>query len=254
MGCFYQKFWPKIGSKILETVYNILNNNHSTAQINHTLIALVPKTKSPQKIDQYRPISLCNTIYKLASKTLANRLKPIVNTIILPTQSAFVPRRIISDNTIPGFESIHKLRAQTKGKKGLCAVKLDMFKAYDRVEWRILRVIMLKMGFDINWMNKIMDCVTSATFSVNVNGHSTDHIIPHRGLRQGCLLSPYLFLLCSEGLTSLINAVEREGQISSLKISRLAPPITHLLFADDCLIFIEATREETNQLKHILNL
>lgn len=168
-------------------------------------------------------MSLCNVIYNLVSQTLANRLKLILDTIISLNQSVFVPGRLITDNAILGFESMHKIKSKTQEKKGNCAFKLDMSTAYDRVEWVFLEKIMLKMGFCSEWVAKIMNCVKTAKFSVPINGHKTGLILPQKGLRQGCLPSPYLFLLCFEGLTSLLSTAEARGDIHGLKISRFAP-------------------------------
>ncbi|XP_071909594.1 uncharacterized mitochondrial protein AtMg01250-like [Coffea arabica] len=115
------------------------------------------------------------------------------------------------------------------------AVKLDMSKAYDRVEWKFLDAMMDKMGCCTIWRNWIWSCLSSVTCSFNINGVPKEFVIPERGIRQGDPLSPYLFLLCSEGFSNLLKQAEEDKRISGIKISRTGPSMTHLFFADDSL-------------------
>ena len=203
---------------------------------NDTIIILIPKTNSSQMLKDLRPISLCNVLYKLISKVLANRVKKILPAIISPSQSAFVPGRLITDDVLLAYELIHHLKSKRKGEEGLTAIKLDMSKAYDRVEWIFLEKIMRKMDFSGRWIQLIMKCVTSVSYKINVNGSFTTKILPQHGLRQGDPLSPYLFILCAEGLSAMLQKAESEHKIEGIKISRHAPRVNHLFFADDSLI------------------
>ena len=188
-------------------------------------------------VTQFRPISLCNVLYKIISKMLAARLKTILPDIISPTQSAFVPGRMITDNVLIAYECVHKIKNKRAGQFGLCAVKLDMHKAYDRVEWIFLRNMMVKLGFNPQWIEMIMACVSSVKYRVRFNSQETDYFTPTRGIRQGDPLSPYLFLLCAEGLSSMLQ-YEEVGGIEGIRVCRNAPSVSHLLFADDSLILM----------------
>lgn len=111
-----------------------LNGRMEIGPINRTNIVLIPKISNPVDISHFRPINLCNVIYKLMAKVLANRTTKVLDKCIDLAQSAFVPGRLISDNVLLAYELIHTLKQKRSGKKGFMAVKLDMSKAYDRVD------------------------------------------------------------------------------------------------------------------------
>jgi ribonuclease HI len=150
------------------------------------------------------------------------------------------------------IEIVHFMKSKTRGKMGNVALKLDISKAYDRIDWDYLKDVMVKMGFNQQWINWIMMCVESVDYSVIVNEEMVGPIIPGRGLRQGDPLSPYLFIICAEGLSALIRQAEARGDIHGTKICRNAPIISHLLFADDCFLFFRADEHEAQTMKDIL--
>ena len=174
----------------------VLNEGKLVTAMNRTNIVLIPKKKDPKKVADYRPISLCNVVYKLVTKTIANRLKLVLPHLISLQQSAFVPVRSITDNVIVAFEQLHTLRKKSNGNKGLLALNPDMSKTYDRVKWPFVCKVMEWMGFPTFWKNMVYDCMFTAKFLYYVNGSVQGRVIPSRGLRQGFSLSSYLFLLC----------------------------------------------------------
>ena len=189
----------------------------------------------------YRPISLCNVLYKLISKVLANRLKKILPTIISPNQSAFIPGRLITNNILVAFEALHMMNERLKGNEGFMALKLDISKAYDRVEWDFLKAIMRKMGFASRWVRLAMTCVRMVTYSVLIHGRPYGRIVPSHGLQQGDPLSPYFFISCAESLSALLQRAEADRRIMGLPITRGGTRLNHLFFADDSLLFCKAS-------------
>jgi hypothetical protein len=217
---FYQSYWHVVGEDVTAAVLSCLNSGKIPASLNHSYVTLIPKTKSPEKVTEYRPISLCNVVYKLISKVLANRLKKVLPQVVSETQSAFVPGRMITNNVLIAFETLHHMHHQRSGKVGSMALKLDMSKAYDRVEWGFLKQVMTRMGFCDKWISLIMECISTVSYSLLINGEPTGHIIPTRGIRQGDPISPYLFLLCAEGLNGLLQKATSQGDIHGVSLCR----------------------------------
>ena len=133
---------------------------------------------------------------------------------------------------------------EKKGKKRVLALKLDVSNAYDRVEWDFLKGTMIKLGFPEVWVDRVMRCVSTPSFSVWINGKAYENVIPSRGLCQGDLLSPYLFLICAECFTSLLAKAKLDGRLHGVVVCRNASSITNLLFVDDSLIFCQANKDE----------
>ncbi|XP_057426337.1 uncharacterized protein LOC130719745 [Lotus japonicus] len=217
-----------------------------------TLLVLIPKIKEPLHAAQYRPISLCNVLFKIITKTIANRLKLILPDLISNSQSAFVPGRLITDNALIAHECFHYMKKKITGWNGMMALKLDMSKAYDRVEWNFLQAVLSSMGFPTHWVTLIMNCVSSVDFSIMLNGNPQPVFSPLRGLRQGDPLSPYLFILCGEVFSALIQRSIYVSSLHGIKIAKYAPVFSHLLFADDGIIFAKATNQEAEVVKTIL--
>ena len=153
---FYQNHWDILKPSICAVVLKLLNDGELPEEVSKTILVLIQKVNHPQDLSHYRPISLCNVLYKIASNVISNHLKLVIPDIISAEQSAFVPGRLITDNIIAAYECLHFMKRNKAKKHQHCALKLDMMKAYDRVEWPYLKAIMLKLGFSNRWVNIVM--------------------------------------------------------------------------------------------------
>ena len=144
---FFQKAWNTIKTDLLVLVNSFFQNGVFDKRLNTTNICLIPKTERPTRMMELRPISLCNVGYKIISKILCQRLKTVLPNLVSETQSAFVEGRLISDNVLIAQEMFHGLRSNPSCKGKFMAIKTDMSKAYDRVEWNFVKELLRKMGF-----------------------------------------------------------------------------------------------------------
>ncbi|KAL9682343.1 hypothetical protein QQ045_014139 [Rhodiola kirilowii] len=210
---FYQSNWEIVGGDVIKEALKCLNEGILNSAINETLIVLIPKVHKVERVEELRPKSLCNVIMKIITKVLANRLKIILPNIISPSQSAFIKGRLITDNIVVAHEVAHFIKGRNAQKNGFPSLKLDLSKAYDRVEWHFVMEMMLKMGFAEAWVNKVMLCISTVSYRIRINDSISEVVYPKQGLRQGDPISPYLFVICTEWITHAINNQQRQGII-----------------------------------------
>ncbi|KAL9666219.1 hypothetical protein QQ045_000543 [Rhodiola kirilowii] len=250
---FFQENWELVKGDVIWYCLSFLNEGAElNKEINETLITLVPKSRSPSSFDEFRPISLCNVVMKVITKVLANRLKTVLHECISSCQSAFVPGRLITDNVLIAHEMMSFMRSRSNSKDGFCCIKIDMSKAYDRMEWVFLENMQKRMDFPATWIAKVMACVSSVSYRIRVNDIISDYFSPERGIRQGDPLSPYLIVICMEWLARRLDRAVQVGELQGIKVSSSAPSVSHLLFADDCMLFIKADVDHIMRLKSIL--
>ncbi|XP_024007904.1 uncharacterized protein LOC112083915 [Eutrema salsugineum] len=249
---FFHTYWPIIGPDLVKEIQEFFLSGSFPTRQNETHIRLIPKILGPRRVADYRPIALCNVYYKIVAKILTKRLQTILPHLISETQSAFVPNRAISDNVLITHETLHYLRTSEAKKRCFMAVKTDMSKAYDRIEWGVLRAVLDCLGFHHKWIKWIMECVMTVSYSFLINGGPQGRVLPSRGLRQGDPLSPYLFILCTEVLAGLCRKAQDNGSLVGIRVSRNSPQVNHLLYADDTMFFCKSDPTSCAVLSSIL--
>ncbi|GLU24163.1 hypothetical protein SLE2022_401190 [Rubroshorea leprosula] len=248
---FYKRMWPLIGEKISCEVRNIFLTGCIPPKWNECLLVLIPKLQSPGHIHQFRPISLCNTIYKIISKILVHRIKPWMDKIISPCQSSFIPGRQGTDNILILQELVHSF-SKKMGQTGDMICKLDLEKAFDRLEWSFIYKTLLYFQFPLDIVKLIMSAISSTSISILINGEKTEEFYPSRGIWQGDPLSPYIFILCMEYLSIRISIDMETGLWKGTKCGRRGPSLSHIFFVDDIIFIGKATAANCLHLKDVL--
>ena len=188
-----------MGSSVSDEVKRVFAERRVPEYLNKTHITLIPKIQSPKTLGNYRPISLCNTIYKIVTKIIVARLRPFLDKLISPLQIGFVPGKRDINNAIIAQEVIHSI-SKKRGKVGYMVLKIDLEKAYDKLEWSFIRDILFRVNLPLDLIEVIMSCVSMVSTSIMVNGEALDLIYPSRVIRQGDPLFLYLFILCMDFL------------------------------------------------------
>jgi len=248
----FQQSWDIVGRSTCDFVKDVWINPSRIAEVNQTDICLIPKINNPEFVNQFRPISLCNTIYKVVSKVVVERLKEYIPCLVSPFQTGFVPGRSIHENIVVAQELVHSMNKMT-GKKGYFVIKVDLAKAYDMISWDFISRILSEINFPEALINVIIHSVTNVESNVKWNGAREDYFRPQRGIRQGEPISPYLFVLCMDKLSHMILHEVNQGKWKSIKVGRRGPEVSHLMFADDLLLFGEATEIQMQCATHILH-
>ena len=217
---------------------------------NAYFISPIPKIQSPKNFLDFRPISLLNFSYKVIVKILASRLSAILPLLISEHQSAFVRGRTIHHHVALAHELFQKLKSKIRG--GSVGLKLDISKAFDKLQWNFLFKALEFFKFSRKWICLIKELVCSSKGSVLINKSPCGFFSASCGLRQGDPLSPYLFILVEEILSINLERLRLEGTIFLISIVSLTP--CHLLYIDDILVFLKAHKSGLRRLQELLNL
>eukprot|EP00253_Pinus_taeda_P006425 PITA_06425 len=248
---FYKACWSIVKQDVWEVVEDSRQLRTILKSLNSTFLALIPKVEEAKTPDKFRPIALCNVIYKIISKVIANRLKTILPGIISEEQSGYVEGRQIFDNILLAQEMIHSLHSR---KEAGMLMQLDLSKAYDKVSWKYLEAVLRAFGLYNTWIKWILALIKSPRYAILVNGAPSTPFAPSRGIRQGDPLSPFLFIILMEGLSRTIAKKKSEGKIRGLQPIRSLPSTTHQQFFDDTMLHGTPTVKEAVAYRETLDL
>nr|GEX11979.1 putative reverse transcriptase domain, reverse transcriptase zinc-binding domain protein [Tanacetum cinerariifolium] len=240
--------WNIVANDVIRVVRDFFVNGKLLKELNHTIIALVLKVSSPSRVNEFRPISYCNVLFKCISKIIANRIKKSLKMLVSPNQSAFVPGRSISDNILLTQELMHNYHLDRGPPR--CAFKVNIQKTYDTVDWSFLKEVLLGFGFHVRLVGWIMECVTTTSFSISINGSLHVYFKGKMGLRQGDPLSPYLFTLVMEILTLMIKRRVHDAEAFTYHRYCSKLNLVNLCFADDLFLFVDG---DTNSARVIMD-
>lgn len=249
---FYIATWSWIGDDVANLVRSFFESGIMPAHINDTHIVLIPKKLASQVPADYRPINLCNVVYKLIAKALANRLKPHLPDYIHPSQQAFIKGRRVSNNIIIAQEITHSFTISS-WKHQAFMLKIDLAKTFDRLEWNFIVQALSRKGLHGHFINLIHSCISSPTFSIVINGQPFARFRSDRGIRQGCPLSPYLFVLAINDLSLALQDAMSHSSLQGVMLGPNCPPYTRCFLRTTLLICGNATIQEAKVMKQILN-
>jgi mannosylglycoprotein endo-beta-mannosidase len=231
---FFKKSWDVIKYDFIAAIKYFFSNNFLPRCANAIRVALVPKQEHSVCLNDFRPISCCNVLYKCIAKLLVIRLKAALIDVIGLSQYAFIPGRNISDAILLTQELMHNYH-HNKGPSR-CALKIDLKKAFDTVSLDFILAGLHAIGIPHDMVNWIKTCITTVHYTININGELHVFFQATRGIRQGDPLSPYLFVLAMEGLSGIIH---QSICSSTFQYHWRCQPtkITHLCFADNLMMF-----------------
>ncbi|KAI0513681.1 hypothetical protein KFK09_009711 [Dendrobium nobile] len=245
---FYKSTWNVIQHQLCSAVISFFNTGFMPNQTKATAIALIPKNPHASNVKDYRPIALCNVIYKIIAKIIANRMKIVMPLIIHPSQGGFIHKRIISDNILLATDILGCFNLKAN-QIFLCA-KFDITKAFDMVSRDFLYDRLQAKGFPTLFISWIKACTSDVHFSICINGALEGFFNSSSGIRQGCPLSPYLFSIIMDGLSTKFDTATSNNTFKGIQAGNCE--VSHLIFADDLLVFGTATINNAHTINDIL--
>ncbi|GJR62195.1 RNA-directed DNA polymerase, eukaryota, reverse transcriptase zinc-binding domain protein [Tanacetum coccineum] len=248
---FFRKSWGIIKKEFCALIKEFFTSGKLLGEVNATLISLIPKSLTPQKVSDYRHIACCNVVYKCISKILTNRIKKAFSYIVDENQHAFVPGRAITNNILltqellKGYNCINGLKR--------FSFKIDIQKAYDTVDWKFIEDILRNFGFPDKLIGWIMTCLTTNKFIICVNGERFRYFRGGRGLRQGDPISPYIFTMVIEMLNLLVKEEIKKEKAFKYHFGCKQLKITHMCFENDLIMICHGDIVSVKTLKRALD-
>ncbi|WZY76441.1 hypothetical protein YC2023_022825 [Brassica napus] len=247
---FFIGCWSIIGPEITSAVKEFFREGKLLRQWNSTLLVLIPKIRNASKIGDFRPISCLNTLYKVISRLLTGRLKEVLSPVISHAQSAFMPGRLLAENVLLATELIQGYKRKNISPRAM--LKVDLRKAFDSIRWDFVLASLRAIGLPHRFINWISECISSASFTICINGEAGGYFKSSRGLRQGDPLSPYLFVLAMEVFSRLLKSRYASGYIE-YHPSAKPVDISHLMFADDVMVFYDGSSSSLHGISETLD-
>lgn len=248
-SAFYKSTWSFLGAEVISSITHFFQKSFLPASTNSTILTLVPKRPGASAITDFRPISCLNTLYKFIARLLVRRIKPLLPSVIVPNQTAFVKGRFIVENTLLAGELVNGYHRK-KGPKRI-TIKVDIAKAFDTLSWDFLFNCLQGLQLPPVLLSWLRACVCSPNFTIGYNGRVHGYFKGKRGLRQGDPLSPYIFVIAMNMISLMLNQAAADLKIKyHHKCSK--SKLTHLCFADDLLIFMEGSLSSVQNVLQVL--
>jgi hypothetical protein len=245
---FFQEFINEISPTLLQAFSAMLRNKKTSELINKGLITLIPKSGDHAKLGNWCPITLLGSLYKILAKTLARSLQVFLSNIIRPGQTGFVEGRNILDNTFLAQEAQDWAE---ESNQDLVLLLLDFEKAFDRIEWSFLFEALAKLGFCPQWIRWVSSLYGSASSAIKLNGVEGSAFPLAKSMRQGCPLSPYLFILATDVLGHMLD--DRRFEVEGLALSG-GGKFTDQTFADDTALYLQGMRNNMERAQKVLDV
>ena len=249
---FYKVYWDVLGPKVMRVMGDFHAGRCQMERLNKVYLVLIPKILRAEQIGDFRPIALSNSIYLIIAKVLANRLREVMDSLISPLQSAFIPGQQMIDNIVMAEEIVAAWRRS--GTVGFLW-KVDFAKAYDSIDWRYLWNVLRRRDFSEEWVRWMKLCVTTSSCSILINDRMQGGWFqPQCGIRQGCPLAPLLFILASDALAFCTTRLCSRGHLSGFRTAGHPGGIPLLQYANDTTFFIQGLETAARTLSQMMDI